>query len=107
VTIGIVDGRPVAFIGLERTGGVMVYDISNPEAPSFITYEPSFKGDISPEGLIYINEEDSPIGQALLVVTNEESGTFSVYQPVPEPGTILGLLGGAAALFGIKRKRSA
>ncbi|MEM6251413.1 MAG: choice-of-anchor I family protein [Cyanobacteria bacterium P01_D01_bin.156] len=106
VTVGIVDGKPVAFIGLERTGGVMVYDISNPAAPSFISYEPSFKGDVSPEGLLFIDGEDSPTGQSLLVVTNEESNTFSVYQPVPEPGTMLGLLGGAAALFGIKRKRS-
>lgn len=107
VTVGIVDGRIIAFIGLERSGGVMVYDITDPVAPSFITYEPSFSGDVSPEGLLYISEADSPNGAPLLVVTNEESNTFSVYQPVPEPGTILGLLGGAAALLGLKRKHTA
>lgn len=107
VTIGEFDGRTLAFIGLERSGGVMVYDITNPTAPSFITYEPSFSEDISPEGLIYIDREDSPNGEPLLVLTNEESETISVYQAVPEPGTILGLLGAAgAALWGSKRKRS-
>ncbi|MBT9312377.1 choice-of-anchor I family protein [Leptothoe kymatousa] len=105
VTIGFFGGRTLAFIGLERSGGVMVYDITNPTAPSFVTYEPSFQDDVSPEGLLFINEEDSPIGQALLVVSNEESSTFSVYQAVPEPGTLVGLLGGVAALFGIKRQR--
>lgn len=42
VTIGVIDGRTVAFIGLERSGGVMVYDITNLTTPSFVTYEPSF-----------------------------------------------------------------
>ncbi|MEO1590445.1 MAG: choice-of-anchor I family protein, partial [Cyanobacteria bacterium J06632_22] len=106
ITIGVFDGRTLAFIGLERSGGVMVYDISNPTAPKFLTYEPSFSGDVSPEGLIYISEDDSPNGAALLVVTNEESNTFSVYQPVPEPTTLIGLLSAAVATgFGLKRKR--
>lgn len=107
VTIGVYNGRISAFIGLERVGGVMVYDITNPEAPEFVTYEPSFTGDIAPEGLIYISEEDSPNGAPLLVVTSEESATFSVYQPVPEPTSLLGLLGaGGAAMFGLKRRQA-
>lgn len=107
VTIGTFKGRTVAVIGLERTGGVMVYDISDPVAPSFITYEPSFSGDVSPEGLLYISAADSPNGEALLVLSNEVSETISVYQAVPEPGTLLGLMGGGAVLLGIKRKRTA
>ncbi|MEL6129735.1 MAG: choice-of-anchor I family protein [Cyanobacteria bacterium J06554_1] len=107
VTIGTFKGRTVALIGLERTGGVMVYDISDPTAPSFITYEPSFSGDVSPEGLLYISATDSPNGEPLLVLSNEVSETISVYQAVPEPGTLLGLMGGAAALLGMARKRTA
>ena len=38
VTVGTLAGRPFAFIGLERIGGVMVYDVTNPQAPSFIQY---------------------------------------------------------------------
>ncbi|MEM7065494.1 MAG: choice-of-anchor I family protein [Cyanobacteria bacterium P01_B01_bin.77] len=83
VTIGVFEEHTLAFIGLERTGGIMVYDISNPAVPSFVTYEPNFSNDYSPEGLLYIDEGDSPIGAPLLVVTNEVSKTFTVFQAVP------------------------
>ncbi|MEA5467046.1 choice-of-anchor I family protein [Leptothoe sp. PORK10 BA2] len=83
VTIGVYRGQTLAFIGLERTGGVMVYEISNPAAPRFVTYEPSFSDDYSPEGLLYIDAVDSPIGSPLLVVTNEVSKTFAIYRLSP------------------------
>lgn len=38
VAVGIVRGRPYAFIGLERIGGIMVYDVSDPAAPLFVDY---------------------------------------------------------------------
>ena len=38
VAIGEFAGRTFAFIGLERIGGVMVYDISNPQAARFVQY---------------------------------------------------------------------
>jgi 5'-nucleotidase len=37
VVIGKVVGKPYAFIGLERIGGVVVYDVSDPAAPSFLS----------------------------------------------------------------------
>lgn len=37
VAIGRVSGKNYAFIGLERIGGVMVYDISKPSSPKFAT----------------------------------------------------------------------
>ena len=36
--IGKVLGKPYAFIGLERIGGVAVFDVSDPAAPKFIEY---------------------------------------------------------------------
>ena len=89
VAIGEFGGNPVAFIGLERIGGIMAYDISNPEAPEFLTYinnrdftadvEEAAAGDLGPEGIAFVTPADSPTGQALLLVGNEVSGTTTVY----------------------------
>ena len=47
VAIGRVYGKTYAFIGLERMGGIMVYDISNPYCPAFVQYinNRDFSGD--------------------------------------------------------------
>ena len=100
VVTGTIDNRVYAFIGLERVGGVMVYDISLPSAPSFVTYvnNRDFSvrfgpddvsrgdlvrtGDLGPEGLIFIPAADSPTGEHLLVVSNEVSGSVSIFQIV-------------------------
>ncbi len=90
VTIGMVDGVPHAFIGLERIGGIMVYNISNPAAPEFVEYfnnrnfdaadEESLEaGDSGPEGIIFIPAADSPIATDMIVVSNEISGTVTAY----------------------------
>ena len=91
VTVGKVRGRTYAFIGLERIGGVMVYDVTNPAAPVFSTYfnhrdfapvidATSFAPakDLGPEGLLFIPADESPDGTALLVVSNEVSGTTTL-----------------------------
>ncbi|MCB1231832.1 MAG: choice-of-anchor I family protein [Verrucomicrobiae bacterium] len=78
VEIGEINGSPKAFIGLERSNGVMMFDISNPMAPVFEAFLQE-AGDVSPEGLTFIPAADSPTAQALLVVTNEVSGTFTIF----------------------------
>jgi hypothetical protein len=85
VITGIVNGRPYAFIGLERIGGVMAYDVSDPAAPVFIQYintrtVETEGGDLSPEGLAFIPAEDSPTGKALLSVAYEVSGTVGMFE---------------------------
>jgi hypothetical protein len=57
----------------------LVYDITNPMAPQFLNLL-SHAGDEGPEGLLAINAEDSPSGKALLVVSNEDSGTVTIYE---------------------------
>jgi hypothetical protein len=80
ITYGVVQGRSYAFIGLERNGGVMVYDVTTPSAPSFVQYLPPTQGNIAPEGLLFIPAQQSPTCSALLVVNYEDSGTTTIYQ---------------------------
>ncbi len=81
VVLGAINGRTYAFIGLERgPGGVMVYDVTNPQAPAFVRYVPGHAGDISPEGLAFIPAAQSPTGNALLVIAHEVTGSTTVYE---------------------------
>ena len=75
--------RRLAAIGLERTGGVMLYDISSPITPSFLYYISPKAGDtrdLAPEGLLFISADRNPSGQPLLVLCNEGSGTMTAYE---------------------------
>ena len=86
---GMIDGRTYAFIALERIGGVMVYDISDPWSPIFACYVNNrnfaetpglgLGGDLSPEGLAFISAADSPSGEPMLIVANEVSGTVTLF----------------------------
>jgi hypothetical protein len=84
LVVGEIDGRTYAFIGLERVGGVMMYDVTDPTAPFFVDYLNNRDfvagtGDLGPEGLHFIAAHESPNGQPLLVVANEVSGTVTLY----------------------------
>ncbi|MEE4203388.1 MAG: choice-of-anchor I family protein, partial [Halieaceae bacterium] len=91
VEIAEIGGSTYAFIGLERVGGVMVYNVTNPNAASFVQYinprdfslnaedDVATVGDLGPEDIKFIPAADSPSGEALLLVSNEVSGTLAVY----------------------------
>ncbi|USD67699.1 choice-of-anchor I family protein [Vibrio sp. SCSIO 43136] len=102
LAIGEIDGRFYAFVGLERMGGFVIYDITTPANAKFIDYvvNRDFKadfeidddaspvalkgdykkaGDLAPEGMKFISKKDSPTKLPLLLVANEISGTVSVY----------------------------
>ncbi|MEK4666413.1 choice-of-anchor I family protein [Niallia sp. FSL R7-0271] len=84
VKVGQIGNDLYAFIGLERIGGYMTYNISNPSSPSFANYlntrdfSSAVSGDVAPEGLEFIEAADSPTGRPLVLVGNEVSGTVSV-----------------------------
>ncbi|WP_193075287.1 choice-of-anchor I family protein [Pseudomonas sp. FME51] len=96
ITLGRIGEQTFAFIGLERMGGVMVFDITDPSAPQFQDYlntredwevdleeSPELLeqvGDLGPEGLVFVSAEQSPNGEPLLIVGNEVSGTTAIFQ---------------------------
>jgi hypothetical protein len=90
LALGQIDGRTYLFLGLERIGGIMVYDITRPRSPEFVQYinnrdfsgdpENGSAGDLAPEGLAFIPARQSPTGDNLLAVANEVSGTTTVYR---------------------------
>jgi hypothetical protein len=85
VTVATIADRTFAFISLERVGGVMVYDVTDPANVTFVDYNNSrsvsaYEGDHGPEGITYINDTDSPDGKHYVVVANEISGTLTIYE---------------------------
>ncbi|MFT6779287.1 MAG: hypothetical protein ACJAV1_003230 [Paraglaciecola sp.] len=88
LTVGKVGDKTYAFIGLERMGGIFVYDVTNPYDTKFVDYVINrdlteggdLMGDNGPEGMAFVNATDSPTGNALVIIGNEVSGTVSVWQ---------------------------
>lgn len=85
ITIATINDKTYAFITLERIGGVITYDITNPVAPSYVSYKnnrevENLGGDLGPEGIIYISPTQSPNAKGLIVMANEISATISVYE---------------------------
>ncbi|MEC7273589.1 MAG: hypothetical protein VXV85_08065, partial [Candidatus Thermoplasmatota archaeon] len=76
-------------MGLERAGGIAIFDITNPTKAVFDQYL-TFSNHVSPEGVTFVPASQSPTNQPLLLIANEVSGTIAIASPVhlseePEP----------------------
>lgn len=101
LALGQIGQRLYAFIGLERTSGFMIYDVTNPFDVHFIDYvvnrdfdadftintetgvvkgDATLAGDLGPEGMKFVSADKSPSSKPLLIIGNEVSGSTSVYQ---------------------------
>ncbi|UPR31929.1 choice-of-anchor I family protein [Vibrio crassostreae] len=100
IEVAEINGKYYAFIGLERQGGIMVYDVTQPKNATFISYlnnrdftQPvctkvdedgdcdndtynSKAGDLGPESIKYFTRS----GNHFIAVGNEVSGSTSVYR---------------------------
>ncbi len=84
----MVGDNRVAVIGMERMSALLFMDITDPVNPTVISWEqmipvenvdPATVDKWSPEGLVWINAEDSPNGKPLLITSYEVSGTLSIH----------------------------
>ena len=88
LTIGTIGERTFAFIGLERMGGIMIYDITNPYDVQFEDYfynrgvieGAAITGDLAPEGMMFVPAEQSATNKPLLIIGNEISGSIAVWE---------------------------
>ena len=88
VAIGIINGVPYAFVGLERTGDLFVFDVSNPAKPIFKQYINNPE-DIAVEGVLFVPASQSPTGKPLVITSAEVSRTIAVFEAnVPAPCTL-------------------
>ena len=78
VTIGTINGRPIAFVALERADAIAIYDLSDPTSPQLRQIVAT--GD-APEGVHFVSAANSPTRRSLLIVSCEGDGTVKVYQP--------------------------
>ena len=100
IEVAEINGKHYAFIGLERQGGIMVYDVTQPKNATFISYlnnrdftQPvctkvdedgdcdndtynSKAGDLGPESIKYFTRS----GNHFIAIGNEVSGSTSVYR---------------------------
>lgn len=108
LALGKIDGHEFAFVGLERQGGVMVYDITDPTKPSFVDYvnprdftkdaTTAAAGDLAPEGLVFVKADKSPTGKPLLIIGNETSGTTSIIEITSKLPTTMSISGETVAI---------
>ena len=85
VTTAQIGSQTFAFISLERVGGVMVYNVTDPNNVTFVDYKNSrstsaYAGDHGPEGITYIRPENSATGKPYILVANEISGTITIFE---------------------------
>ena len=94
IDVARIGDKTYAFVGLERQGGVMIYDVTDAEDPAFVKYlAPAGTGadaDRGPEIIKYVSAAESPNGKGMLLTANEYSGTVTAYQvdlPEAQPTT--------------------
>ena len=78
--VGYYRGTTFGFIGLERQGGMFIYDITDPGSASrmaYVTTNPDGSAiDIAPEGFLFLEPDMNPIGRPLILYSCEDSGTI-------------------------------
>lgn len=87
LVLGRVNGSTLAFVGLERTSAVAVFDVTRPHDAKLLDILPLplEKGDaggpcIAPEGLCFVPADRNPFNAPLLAVACEVTGTTILFE---------------------------
>ncbi|HBB55478.1 MAG TPA: hypothetical protein DCZ49_04750, partial [Hyphomonadaceae bacterium] len=96
VTVGVIDGQTILFVGLERSAGVLAFALDLVNGTGVNGVAPQISAELlgfinvpvpggfpltddlddltAPEGLIFIPAAESPTGQPFLLISDEEQG---------------------------------
>lgn len=90
IAVGMVGSNYYAFVGLERHGGVMAFDVTDVNNVKYVdfinnrdfTADPttSAAGDLAPECILFVPKAETSYSKDILIVANEVSGSISVYE---------------------------
>lgn len=84
IATGVVGSHTYAFLGGERNGMIYAYDLSSrPGEAELAGWINTRDADLGPEGLEFVPASQSPTKAAMLLVTNEISGTVAAYSVTP------------------------
>jgi DNA-binding beta-propeller fold protein YncE len=90
VVVGRVGDATLAFVGLERTSAIAVFDVTRPASarllsvvPLALTKDATGGPHIAPEGLCFVPADRSPTGEPLLAVACEVTGTTVLFRVKP------------------------
>ena len=85
--MGIVEGRHLLFVSLEKASCVAIIDVTRPDHAEITSLFNAREGirektvdllDIGPEGLLFIPADQNVTEEPLLVICNEKSGTTTI-----------------------------
>lgn len=89
IATGVINGHRYIFVGMERQGGILMYNADNPAAPTFVAYINNYseelEGLIAPESITFIGADESPVGEPTLLIGYELGGQIGVYTVEGEP----------------------
>ena len=93
IATGVINGHRYIFVGMERQGGILMYNADNPAAPTFVAYINNYSEDdeialIAPESITFIGADESPVGEPTLLIGYELGGRIGVYTVVGEPADL-------------------
>lgn len=85
VTTGVINDSTYAFVALERVGGIVALDVSNPANPTYVDYVntrsvDSLDGDLGAEVVMFLHKDKNPNKKHYVVSANEVSGTVAVFE---------------------------
>lgn len=80
LTYGQVGSNHYVFVGMERQGAILMFNVNDPANPVFVTSINNVAdGLVAPESIAFVSAANSPTGNPLLLIGYEVGGKVAVY----------------------------